>query len=109
MKVVYMSDDGEIFDNKYDCMDHEWLLYHSNMKYFVGFYDKNLEELKNVFSEDTYQNTDMVIVTDNIVIADLHALAEYTGFCNYKDITEVGIWKFDKKKGHFVKANSIEG
>lgn len=107
MKVVYMSDDGKTFDNKYDCMDHEWLLYHPNVKYFASFYDKELWELDDTLSEDTYQNTDMIIVTDDVVISDLHALAEYTGFCNYGDITETGVWKFDKQKGHFVKTDDI--
>lgn len=105
MKVVYMSDDGKTFDNKYDCMDYEWLLYHPNVKFFVGFYDKNSKELKNIISEDTYQNTDMVIVTNKAAIADLHALAEYTGFCNYSDIIKSGIWLFNKEKGRFIEAD----
>lgn len=101
MKVIYISDDGKIFDNEIDCEDYEWKLKHPLND--IRFYDKDNNELNNVFSEDTYNITEKVVVTSERALKDLEEFANYTGFCCYYDINECGEWVFDMKMETFVK------
>lgn len=102
VKIKYISDDGVEFDNESDCEDYEWKLNHPHLK-DVHVFNAKGEKFKDIFSEDTY-NLSAKIVVDTIEAAkDLQDLADYTGYNCYADITDIGEWAFDNRKGTFVK------
>ena len=102
MKVLYIADDGKEFDNEWDCRNYEWKLNHSSLK-DIYFYDKNNKLLEDIFSEETYNVTEKIVVTTENQLNDLQEFADYYGFCCYEDINECGEWIFDNSKSAFVK------
>ena len=102
MKIVYIADDGKEFDDEYDCEHYEWQLNHTHLN-DVHFYDKDSNELKDIFSADTYGDVMTITVPTDEAAKDLQALARYTGHCFYDHITESGVWIFDEDKHRFVK------
>lgn len=101
MRIAYIADDGKEFDDEFECLDYEWGLYHSNLK-DVHFYDKDDNELGDIYSEDTYSHTEKIITLTDDAVKDLQKLADYTGNLCYGDVTKKGTWVFDDKKCHFV-------
>lgn len=91
MRVVYIADDGKEFDDKYDCEDYEWKLYHPYLN-DVRLYDGEGNELKNIFSQYTYETVMKIIVPSEIAAKDLRKLGCYTGWRSYEDISESGEW-----------------
>lgn len=100
MRVIYIADDGKQFDDEYACMDYEWTLNNPHIN-DVKFYDKDHNELKDIFLEDVYCITEKVVVPNKEALEVLHELAEYTGFCCYFSIEEVGVWHFDEETNDF--------
>ena len=101
MKAIYISDDGKIFEDEWECMDYEWRLEHPLTN--IHFYDENNKELTDIFSEESYSKTEKVVVSSEKTLKELQEFANYTGFCCYYDIDECGEWVFDYKKETFVK------
>ena len=58
---------------------------------------------EDILSEDVYNTVEFIVIKTEEILKDFRALVDYTGFCCYDDITEVGKWKFDEKKQTFVK------
>ena len=106
MKVIYIADDGKEFDNAWDCEDYEWQLNHKHLN-DVHCYDKDGNELKDIFSEDTYCKVMTIIVPTYEAAKDMQDLARYTCYCFYDHITESGVWVFDEDKDRFVKEREI--
>ena len=106
MKVIYIADDGKEFDNAWDCEHYEWQLNHPYLK-DVHFYDKDNNELKDIFSGDTYGDVMTITVPTDETAKDMQDLARYTGHCFYDHITESGVWVFDENKYRFVKEREI--
>lgn len=102
MKVIYIADDGKEFDNEYDCENYEWELNHTHLNE-IRFYDKDGNKLNDAYSEDTYINAEIIVVSNENAIKELQEFAIYTGYCCYEDITECGEWHFDYKKDTYVK------
>ena len=104
MRVVYIADDGKEFDDEWECKDYEWKLNHHHLN-DVRFYDKDEMRLRDIFSEDTYNNVVKIIVPNNYAVTDMKELADYTGYCYYAYITESGTWVFEENgsDGKFVK------
>ena len=105
MRVVYIADDGKEFDDEYECIDYEWKLKRPHLSHLtdIKFYDKDDNELTDIFSEEAYSITELVVVLDEIALKELQEFADYTGFCCYEDITECGEWIFNYDEGTFVK------
>jgi hypothetical protein len=101
MRAIYIADDGTQFDDRFDCEDYEWKLNHPHLK-DVHIFDKDGNKFDNVFSEDAYNYSDKIVVTSNGAVKDLHDLANYTGYCYYEHVNEVGEWRFDETKEKFV-------
>ena len=102
MRILYIADDGKEFDDEFECTDYEWKLNHSHLK-DIGFYDKDNNELTDIFTEETYSITERVVVSNETALKELQEFADYTGFCCYEDIIECGEWTFNYDKGTFVK------
>lgn len=102
MKIIYIADDGTQFNDEFECKDYEWKLHHPYLK-DVHCYDKDDNELQDIFSEDTYGDTVKIIVFNNKAVKDLQDLSIYTGFCCYENISECGEWIFDDEIETFVK------
>lgn len=103
MRTIYIADDGTQFDNKWDCVDYEWRQNHPYIKE-VLLYGKRRKRIKeDILSEDVYNTVEFIVIKTEEILKDFRALVDYTGFCCYDDITEVGKWKFDEKKQTFVK------
>ena len=105
MRIVYIADDGTEFNDEFECRHYEWILNHPNIK-DIRLFDKNGNELTDIFSEDEYDNTERVFVLSKKAAEDLQALAEYTGYCCYGSITDCGEWVFIEEKCCFVR-NSL--
>ena len=103
MRVVYIAEDGKKFDDEFECQDYEWKLKHTTHLKDIHLFDKDGNELEDIFSDDTYDNADKVIVLTDEAIKDLQELAEYTGFICYDSITSPGEWMFNKRIHEFVK------
>lgn len=91
MRVVYIADDGKEFDDQYDCEHYEWKLNHPSLNN-IHLYDKDNNELEDLFSEDVYGIVVKIIVPDENAAKDLRELGDYTGYCCYEDIYEPGEW-----------------
>ena len=102
MKIVYISDDGKKFDEEWKCKEHEFKVTLKHLK-TIEFYDKNGKKLKDPMEGETYFNCVKIIIHSIEEINDLIEIADYTGFSGYYDITDIGTWIFDDKKGKFVK------
>ena len=102
MKIIYIADDGKEFDNEFDCEDYEWKLNHPYLK-DICFYDKDNNNLVDIFTDDAYGKTERVVVSSENALKDLQEFADYTGFCCYGDIVECGEWIFNEEKCTFIK------
>ena len=103
MKIVYFADDGTQFDNEYDCEDYEWKLNHPHLK-DVHIFDKDGNELKDVFAENTYHQSMKIIIPSIEALKDFQDFTNYAGYCAYYDIDQIGEWVFDNHKETFVMA-----
>lgn len=103
MRVIYIADDGKEFNEEYECLEYEWKLNHPFLKDII-LYDEHDEKLDDIFSEDTYNMAEKIIVPNKMALNDIRELSDYTGFCAYDDIVECGEWVFNREKGTFVKA-----
>lgn len=106
MKIVYIADDDTTFDNEFDCKDHEWRLNHPNLQN-VCFYNENNEKLNDIFTQDTYDAVNKIIVPNNFAAEELQALGKHTGFVLYESITESGEWIYSEDKQIFIKRGKI--
>lgn len=91
MKELFMSDDGKIFSDMHECLDYEWKLKHSGMTDII-MHDAGGNELIDFFSQDTYNKVAKIHVISNEGVNFMQDLAEYTGYYNYADVTEIGDW-----------------
>lgn len=98
MRVVYIADDGKEFADEYECMDYEWALNHPYLK-DVHFYDADGNELDDVFSEETYNIAEKIVVLNENAVETLQEFANYTGYCAYEDVNECGEWIFNLDSG----------
>lgn len=101
MKVVYIADDGTPFKDEVECKDYEWKTALKEKAQYVTFFLSIDEIAEDYLSEETYDQTEKIIVTNDIGIQFLQDLVEYKGFCSYEDITSPGIWVWNGYK--FVK------
>lgn len=102
MKILYIADDGKEFDNEFECEDYEWKLHHSYLNQVI-FYDKDNNKL-DPFNDGTYKKTEKVFVPDNDSLDDLLEYANYTGYCDYTDISFSGTWVWSEDEMGFVEA-----
>lgn len=106
MKIIYIADDGTQFDNEFDCEDYEWKLNHPHLKEVHAF-DKDGNEFKNIFAEDTYNYSARIVVESDSAAKELQELADYTGYCYYEQIEKAGEWYFDEKQERFVLIGEV--
>lgn len=102
MKIIYVANDGKQFDEEWKCKEHEFKVTLKHLK-TIEFYDKNGKRLTDPMEEETYFNCVKIIIHSIEEINDLIEIADYTGFSGYYDITDIGTWIFDDKKGKFIK------
>lgn len=102
MHVVYISDDGKEFNDEYECERYEWIINNPDIEN-IHIYDKDGNELVDLFSENTYDKSYRIEVPDEKTLEALHKLAEYTGFCLYRIIDGCGTYVYDKLDFTFVK------
>lgn len=102
MKTIYIADDGKQFDEEYECLDYEWKLNHPHLK-DIRCFDKDGNELNDLFSENTYAYSEKIIVPNDESVKELQELASYTGYCYYSYINETGTWVFNEDVNRFVK------
>ena len=71
MRTVYIADDGKEFDDEWECKDYEWKLNHHHLN-DVRLYDKDEMMLRDIFSEDTYNNVVKIIVPTRKIQNRIH-------------------------------------
>ena len=69
----------------------------------ICFYDKDGNKLDDIYSENTYNNAERIVVPNENAAKELQELGRYTGYCCYEHITQSGEWYFNYKKDTFVK------
>lgn len=94
MRIVYIADDGTLFNSEFECLDYEWLQKHHHIN-DIEFYTEDGERVTDIFDESIYQTVEKVIVPNSAALEDLYELVEYTGFYSYGSIEEPGIWIWD--------------
>lgn len=102
MRVIYIADDGTQFDNEFECELHEWKFYHPHAQE-VRIFDAEGNELKDVLEEETYHNSVKIVVPNEEALKDFQAFADYSGYCAYSDIDQVGTWVLDERY-NFIKS-----
>lgn len=99
MRTVYIADDGAQFEDKWKCEAYEFYqtLPDLDKITLIDAYDNVLNsDPMAFFDEDTYTKTEVVIINSAEAVKSLHKIAEYTGFCEYKDITQPGFWRWSE-------------
>lgn len=104
MQIVYKADDGTEFNDEYECESYEWMLVHKESAELVKFYDKNQKELNNLLSAETYDLVWTIVVPTAEAAQCVEDIGRRCGWSAYKDISEAGIWKWNKERGVFVKS-----
>lgn len=101
MKILYVADDGTQFEDEWECTDYEWRLAHPHLSE-IKFLNAAGELLLSDPLEDiTYNDTETVIVPNELALQELQDLTDYTGFCEYNDINSIGTWKhYDGSMGN---------
>ena len=107
MKVIYIADDGSMFDDEYACKDHEWKLDHPHLKEIHVFNEDGVE-LTDILSEDTYNHSARIVINSPEALKDLQDLADYTGYCAYEWIDKVGEWKFNAQIELFEHVEAVK-
>lgn len=102
MKTIYISDDGKIFEDEYECKDYEWKLKHPYLK-DICLYDVDNNRLEDILSEDTYNAAEKIVIPNENALKDFKELADYAGFCCYFSVLECGEWCFDADKQTYIK------
>ena len=102
MKIVYVADDGKMFDNEYECGFYEWVINHPHI-HNVSIFDENDNKLEYVLTEDTYNKAMKIVIPNSETLKDFQDFADYTGYCAYDAIDQVGEWRFDECKEGFFK------
>lgn len=105
MEIIYKAFDGTYFDNESDCQEYEWKQEHRDGFRNLILYDKDENILEDIMSEETYIKTMHIEILSQEALQALQDLAEYTGFCAYDTVDEIGdwYWKYNGLKGWFEK------
>lgn len=95
MKVVYIANDGTEFDDQFECEVYEASSLHDSLIY-IDFYDGDGKtyhiDPNNIFDETVYWKSEKIIIPRGKAYDDFAWLTEETGWCEWEDITEPGIW-----------------
>ena len=100
MKIWYEANDGEFFDNAWECELHELILIHTHLDK-ISFYTKkdneyieyHIDYTKDITCDDTYQHCDRIHIHDEYEFLDLIWLSKYCGWSEFTEqITQPGIW-----------------
>lgn len=103
MKTIYIANDGQQFEDEYECELHEFKLKHPHLQ-TIEVYNKECGKETDIFDEDEYYNCNCkIIIHSEEELSDLQALVDHLDFDLYGDIYGVGEWIFDYEKGYFVK------
>ena len=60
-------------------------------------------------TDDAYNYGDKVVVPTESALKDLHDWASYSGYCDFNQITEIGIWLFNENEKVYEKVGEIDG
>ena len=97
MKIVYIADDGVMFDNQYDCEKYEFDKFIKTIN--IKVYDDKRHRLQNIHTEDTHNKSYRVIIANEKDLTDMKRIQNWTGFYCYID--SIGTWIYDGNE--FVK------
>ena len=98
--TLYQAEDGRIFDNLSDCSLHEITERIKNTG--IKMYDKNGKAFSTTtyLSDDTYNNIETIIISNEQDLEDIQKIYDYTGF--YYGIDRIGTWVWDDKEQKFI-------
>ena len=100
MITLYQADDGRIFDNHFNCVTYEVTEQIKNTG--IKMYDKDGKAFSTTtyLSEDTYNNVETVIISNEQDLKDIQKIYDYTGF--YHEIDRIGTWVWYDKEQKFI-------
>lgn len=94
METIYRANDGKEFKNYYECENYEWELENPDIKK-VKIYDYKGNGIESIYSQESYDKADKVIIPDEYALKCFLIFANFMGFYSYKDIDSPGIWKWN--------------
>ena len=106
MRAIYIANDGTVFDDEWDCKEYEWKLSHLALKE-VRVLDERGRLLKDIFSEDTYNKSFIVIIKTPEAVIDFKEFVRWSGFCEFGPINDTGVWRYSRSSGDFVCMKKI--
>lgn len=96
MKIVYIADDGTIFDEGFKCIEYEIKLKYGKILDSVQFFDDKEQKLNWSFDESFDNDVFRIIITSNEQLEALYALSDYGGNPEFEFIDEPGTWEQDE-------------
>ena len=107
MRVIYIAEDGTLFDNEWDCEHYEFRASLKGLKDIVCL-DEDGEILYDLFSQDTYNYGNVISVLTDDALKTLHKIANYCGWCLWDDIDSIGTWSFKEDNRPFCEGKFIK-
>lgn len=100
MIILYQAEDGRIFDNRFDCATYEIKERIKNTD--IKMYDRsgNAFSPATYLSDDTYNNVETIIISNEQDLEDIQKIYDYTGF--YHEIDRIGTWVWYDEKQKFI-------
>lgn len=95
MRIIYEAYDGRKFNNEDDCEIYESALRHPHL-FSLTFYNKNGDSYgiphHNIFADYIYNECEKIDIHTKEEFNDLKWLREATGWSEWEDITDFGVW-----------------
>ena len=93
MRILYIAYDGTEFDSQFDCEDYEETKRHQSL-YDIDVYDKDggIIHFTGFDNDWFYHKAERVVLRNDKEVEDILWLAEYTGWCEFEQLTSVGTW-----------------
>ncbi len=90
--TFYVSDDGNVFLDYYDCYLHEARQKHKDF-FNIEFFDGNGNKLKSELVYNLYNSCEALTIHNEKELVDLGFVStEIFGWCEFDQITSVGKW-----------------
>lgn len=92
--IIYLADDGTVFNNSFDCQEYELRLLIDKYKKSLRFYDGNKVRIVNTVDILDGDTVFFIDVADEESLSFLKKLNEWNGM--FYDIDSVGKWQYVK-------------
>lgn len=104
MKIIYQADDGTIFNDRYSCIQYEFICSISTVPLPVmrdkGNYNIDYNFL-DLITDNLYNSVCLIKIETQKQVELMSKIYNFTGF--YKEIDSIGTWVYSDALSKFVK------